>query len=89
LEALKASDLETGALLAELKRIKGIGDYAAATVAAILGRYDRIGTDSIARDLVSRHFYEGAPVTPAQVQAAFERFGPYRFLAYWFWEWEE
>lgn len=88
LEALKTGDLETRALIAELKRIKGIGDYAAATIAAILGRYDRIGMDSIARDLVSRHFYGGEPVTPAQIQAAFERFGSYRFLAYWFWDWD-
>lgn len=88
LEALKTAEMETAELVKELKRIKGIGDYAAATLAAILGRYDRIGVDSLARNLISRHMYAGQPVSPAQIQAAFERFGAYRFLAYWFWDWE-
>ncbi len=37
--------------------------------------------------LVSREWYNGEPVGPKEVEAAFERWGKWKGLAYWFWDW--
>jgi 3-methyladenine DNA glycosylase/8-oxoguanine DNA glycosylase len=87
LEVLKQSDLPTAELRKVLLGIKGIGGYAAAHVLLILGRYETLPIDSWGYKLVSREFYGGEPVTLAQIEAVFERFGDYRALAYWFWKW--
>jgi len=31
-------------------------------------------------------FHDGQPVTPADVEAAFERFGEWKSMAFWFWD---
>jgi len=87
LEALKTSSLPTLELRKELMRIKGIGAYAAANLLMLLGRYDFIPVDSWAIKMVSQEWHDGQPVKPAQVEAAFERWGEWRGLAYWCWEW--
>jgi 3-methyladenine DNA glycosylase/8-oxoguanine DNA glycosylase len=87
LEALKRSDLPTPDLRKRLLAIKGVGDYAAANLLVILGRYDWIPVDSWATKVVSHEWYEGQPIGRAEVEAAFERWGEWRGLAYWFWDW--
>jgi 3-methyladenine DNA glycosylase/8-oxoguanine DNA glycosylase len=87
LEALKTSSLPTAELRKELLRIRGIGPYAAANLLMLLGRYDFIPVDSWAVKMVSQEWHNGQPVVPAQVEAAFERWGEWRGLAYWCWEW--
>jgi 3-methyladenine DNA glycosylase/8-oxoguanine DNA glycosylase len=87
LEALKHSDLPTPELRKRLLAIKGIGGYAVAVLLMILGRYDSIPVDSWALKSVSNEWYHGGPVGKAEVEAAFERWGEWRGLAYWFWEW--
>ena len=88
LEGLKHSPLETAELYKRLKSIKGVGQYAAAHILAFLGRYDYLGVDTWARKLVSERFFDGAPVTDKGVQEVFAPWGKWRFLAYWFWDWE-
>ena len=53
----------------------------------LLGRYDAVPVDSWALTMVSREWYGGAPVQRVQVEAAFERWGEWKGLAYWFWDW--
>jgi 3-methyladenine DNA glycosylase/8-oxoguanine DNA glycosylase len=89
LEALKHSDLPTPELRKRLLAIKGIGGYAVAVLLMILGRYDSIPVDSWALKCVSNEWYDGQPVGKAEVEAAFERWGEWKGLAYWFWEWKE
>ncbi len=89
LEAMRCSSEDTVELRRQLLQIKGIGPYAAATLLVLLGRYDYIGVDSWARKLVSKHFYGGQPVGEKEIQAAFDRFGRWRALAYWFYRWDE
>lgn len=86
LEALKTSALPTADLRRELLTIKGIGPYAAANLLMLLGRTDYIPIDSYARDVVSRAFYDGAPVGEKEIKAAFARWGAWQGLAYWFWD---
>jgi 3-methyladenine DNA glycosylase/8-oxoguanine DNA glycosylase len=67
--------------------IKGVGGYAAANLLMILGRYDFIPIDSWAIKIVSHEWNGGKPVEPATVEAAFERWGAWKGLAFWFWDW--
>jgi DNA-3-methyladenine glycosylase II len=88
LESLKTSNLPTAELRKELLKIKGVGPYAAANLLLILGRGDFIPVDSWALKLVSHEWYDGEPVTPQQVEEAFEAWGEFRGWAFWFWDWK-
>jgi len=88
LEAFKHSPLPTGDLRAELLKINGVGPYAAANLLMILGRHDFIPIDSWALKLVSHEWYRGKPVTPKQVERRFKKWGAYKGLAYWLWDWK-
>ena len=87
LEALRTTDLPTSELRKQLLAIKGVGAYAAANLLMILGRYDYVPVDSWALKMVSQEWHHGAPVGQAEVEAAFERWGDWKGLAYWFWDW--
>jgi N-glycosylase/DNA lyase len=87
LEALKQSDLPTLELRKRLLAIKGVGGYAAANLLVILGRYDYIPVDSWAVSQVAREWYGGQRVGEREVNAAFERWGAWKGLAFWCWEW--
>jgi 3-methyladenine DNA glycosylase/8-oxoguanine DNA glycosylase len=87
LESLKTTDAPTSELRQQLLAIKGVGSYAAANLLVLLGRYDFIPVDSWAQKMVSYEWYEGEPVGPAEVEAAFDAWGQWKGLAYWFWDW--
>jgi len=87
LEALKTADTPTPQLRKRLLAIKGVGGYAAANLLMLLGRYDSVPVDSWALKMVSHEWYGGEPVGQAEVEAAFERWGEWKGLAYWFWDW--
>jgi 3-methyladenine DNA glycosylase/8-oxoguanine DNA glycosylase len=88
IESFKTSSLPTLDLRKELMNIKGVGPYAAANLLMILGRHDFIPIDSWALKVVSNEWYRGKPVTPKQVEKRFEKWGEYKGLAYWFWDWD-
>jgi 3-methyladenine DNA glycosylase/8-oxoguanine DNA glycosylase len=88
LEALKASTLPTLELRKELMTINGVGPYAAANLLLILGRSDFIPIDSWALKLVSHEWYKGEPITAKEVEKRFEKWGEYKGLAFWFWDWK-
>jgi 3-methyladenine DNA glycosylase/8-oxoguanine DNA glycosylase len=87
LEEIKTSPLPTPELRKRLLAIKGSGDYAAANLLMLLGRYDAIPVDSSALRLVSHEWYAGQPVGRAEVEAAFAQWGAYKGLAFWLWQW--
>lgn len=84
----RAREVDTPALMAELRKLRGIGPYAAAHMALLLGSYGYVPVDSWARDLVRRAFNGGAPVSDREVHARFDRFGRWRALAFRCWDWE-
>ena len=88
LEALKTSTLPTLELRKELMTIKGVGPYAAANLLLILGRSDFIPIDSWALKLVSHEWYKGNPITAKEVEKRFQKWGEYKGLAFWFWDWK-
>ena len=87
-DSLRDSELPTAELRKQLLSIKGVGPYAAATLLMLLGRYDFLPVDSWSFKLVSTEFHGGKPVGKAEVEAAFEQWGEWKALAYWFWDWE-
>ncbi len=88
IEAFKHSPLPTLELRKELLQIRGIGPYAAANLLMILGRSDFIPIDTYALKMVSHEWHKGRPITAKEVEAAFLRWGEYKGLAFWFWDWE-
>jgi len=88
LEALKTSALPTLELRKELLKINGVGPYAAANLLLILGRSDFIPVDSWALKLVSHEWYRGKPITGKEVEKRFEKWGEFKGLAFWFWDWK-
>lgn len=86
LEALRTADLPTPELRVRLLAIKGVGPYAAANLLMLLGHYDAIPIDSWALTVVSKEWHAGAAIGPAEVEAAFARWGQFKGLAYWFWD---
>jgi 3-methyladenine DNA glycosylase/8-oxoguanine DNA glycosylase len=89
LEALKDPGQPTTELRKRLLAIKGVGGYAVANLLMILGRYDSIPVDSWALKMVSHEWYDDQPVGKAEVESAFEHWGEWKGLAYWFWDWKE
>jgi 3-methyladenine DNA glycosylase/8-oxoguanine DNA glycosylase len=87
LEALRTTELPTADLRKRLLAIKGVGGYAVANLLILLGHYDFLPVDSWALKVVSNEWHEGAPVGPAEVEAAFERWGKWKGLAYFCWDW--
>lgn len=88
LEALKRSRLPTLELRKELLKINGVGPYAAANLLLIMGRSDFIPVDSWALKLVSHEWYRGKPITGKEVEKRFEKWGEFKGLAFWFWDWK-
>jgi len=89
LETLKTDHLPSAELRKRLLGIKGVGAYAVANLLNILGCYDSIPIDSWALKMVSQEWHQGEPVGPAEVEAAFELWGEWKGLAYWFWAWNQ
>jgi 3-methyladenine DNA glycosylase/8-oxoguanine DNA glycosylase len=87
LESLQTSEAPTDEVRAHLLEIDGVGAYSAANLLIMLGRYNFIPVDTWARKLVSHEWHNGQPVRSVEVEAAFEHWGKWKGLAYWFWEW--
>lgn len=88
LEALNTSSLPTLELRKELMTLNGVGPYAAANLLMILGRHDFIPIDSYALKMVSHEWYKGKPITAKEVEKRFEKWGEFKGLAFWFWNWK-
>jgi 3-methyladenine DNA glycosylase/8-oxoguanine DNA glycosylase len=89
LESLKTSELPTLELRKELLTMNGIGPYAAANLLMILGRHDFIPIDSYALKMVSNEWHRGEPITAKEVEKRFEKWGEFKGLAFWFWDWKD
>lgn len=71
-----------------LRRIKGVGPYAAGNLAMLLGRYDCLAVDTEMVRLLKKR-YPRKRWSPARMQAHYEAWRPYQFLAYWFELWQD
>lgn len=87
LESLKISGLPSEQLRKTLLSIKGIGEYGAANLLMLLGHYNYLTIDSWALKVVSHEWHQDEPIGPVEVEAAFEKWGHWKGLAYWLWDW--
>ena len=87
LESLKTTSAPTDQLRKELLSIKGVGNYAAANLLMLLGHYSYLTIDSWALKIVSHEWYDDQTIGPSEVEQAFEKWGEWKGLAYWLWDW--
>lgn len=82
-EAWLVSDLPTAELKKEIKKVKGIGDYAAENLLKLLGRYDGLALDSWLRaGFYKKHNHEKI-CADKKIEKHYRKFGKWKGLAMW------
>jgi 3-methyladenine DNA glycosylase/8-oxoguanine DNA glycosylase len=82
-EGWLTSDLPTDELKKEMKRVKGVGDYAAENLLKLVGRYDVLALDSWVRATFARTRNKGRTAPDAKIARYYSRFNSWRGLALW------
>ncbi len=82
-ESWLESELPTGELKREMKRVKGVGDYAAENLLKLVGRYDVLALDSWVRGKFARTHNKGRACPDAKIARHYARFNSWRGLALW------
>lgn len=77
------SELPTDELKREMKRVKGVGDYAAENLLKLVGRYDVLALDSWVRAKFARMHNKGRPAPDSRIARRYARFQEWRGLALW------
>jgi len=88
LNALQDPTLSTPVLKKKLLAIKGVGNYAAATLLMLLGRYDALAIDTVFRDFVSKKYFEDRIPSEEEARSIYASWGKWQYLAYWFDLWQ-
>jgi 3-methyladenine DNA glycosylase/8-oxoguanine DNA glycosylase len=88
-EAFTKSELPTKELKKELQKVKGIGNYAAAILLMSLERYDELAIDSVCRNFAAKKHFKGETPTDDEINKLYDKWGKWKFLAYWFDIWQE
>jgi N-glycosylase/DNA lyase len=77
------SDLPTAELKKEMKKVKGVGDYAAENLLKLVGRYDGLALDSFLRaEFYKKHNREKV-CADKKIEKFYKKFGRWRGLAIW------
>ncbi len=85
LERLNHSNLQGDGLRKELQKLKGVGPYAAAGLAGLLGDYNYLPVDSVYREHVRNKYFDGDKTVPdATLMKIYADWGEWKQLAYWF-----
>ncbi|HEX8073192.1 MAG TPA: hypothetical protein VF546_24815 [Pyrinomonadaceae bacterium] len=82
-ESWLTSDLPTSDLKRAMKRVKGVGDYAAENLLKLVGRYDVLALDSWVRAKFARLHNRGRPAPDTRIARHYARFRTWRGLALW------
>lgn len=77
------SDLPTKELKKEMKKVKGVGDYAAENLLKLVGRYDGLALDSWLRSQFYKKHNAEQTCTDKEIGLFYEKFGGWRGLAIW------
>lgn len=93
LDAFEAPGRDSEELFDALRRIHGVGPYAAANILQHLGRYDRLPIDSECYAHFCRKFELDKPDNPASldhsIREHYDRYAPFQFLVYWHELWSD
>ena len=82
-EGWLSSTLPTRELIKEMKRVKGVGDYAAENLLKLVGRYDGLALDSWTRAKFFKVRNNGKKTTDKKIARYYSRFNEWRGLALW------
>ncbi|HUV15399.1 MAG TPA: hypothetical protein VMW28_02405 [Pelolinea sp.] len=82
--SLKDPSIPTIEIKKALKAIKGIGDYASASMLMLLGRYDEIPVDTVFRDFMTEKYFPDRPYVKSDALDIYKEWGKWKYLAYWF-----
>ena len=82
-ESWLTSDLPTIELRKEIKKIKGVGDYAADNLLKLLGRYDGLALDSWLRSQFYKKHNRERICADKKIERHYKKYGAWRGLAIW------
>lgn len=82
-ESWLASELPTPELRREMKKVKGVGDYAAENLLKLVGRYDVLALDSWVRATFKSKHNRGRACRDDKIARHYARFRHWRGLALW------
>ncbi len=77
------SDLSTIELKKEMKKVKGVGDYAAENLLKLVGRYDGLALDSWLRTQFYKNHNGEKPCPDKKIEKHYKKFGEWRGLVIW------
>ncbi len=83
-ESWLESDLPTSDLKKEMKKIKGVGDYAAENLLKLVGRYDGLALDSLLRSRFYKKHNDEVVCDDKVIRNFYDKFEKFRGLAIWF-----
>lgn len=77
------SDLPTSELKKEMKKVKGVGDYAAENLLKLVGRYDGLALDSWLRSQFYKNHNNEKICPDKKIERHYKKFGKWRGLVIW------
>ena len=77
------SELPSAELKREMKRVKGVGDYAAENMLKLVGRYDGLALDSWVRGKFAKMHNGARKTSDKKIERYYSRYGEWRGLALW------
>jgi len=77
------SDLPTPELKKEMKKVKGVGDYAAENLLKLVGRYDGLALDSWLRSQFYKNHNNGRTCEDIKIERHYKKYGEWRGLVIW------
>lgn len=82
-ESWLTSDLTTADLKKEMKKVKGVGDYAAENLLKLVGRYDGLALDSFLRSSFYKKHNKGKKCPDKKIERHYSKFRSWQGLAIW------
>jgi 3-methyladenine DNA glycosylase/8-oxoguanine DNA glycosylase len=82
-EAWLTSDLPTPELKKEIKKVKGVGDYAAENLLKLLGRYDGLALDSWLRSQFYKNHNNAKACPDKRIERHYSKYGKWSGLVIW------
>ena len=83
LDVWLTSELPTPELKKEMKKVKGVGDYAAENLLKLVGRYDGLALDSWLRSQFYKNHNNEKTCPDKKIERHYKKFGPWRGLVIW------
>jgi len=77
------SDLPTAELKKEMKKVKGVGDYAAENLLKLVGRYDGLALDSWLRSQFYKNHNNDRACKDIKIERHYKKYGEWRGLVIW------